>query len=149
MLSCFTRVWLFVTPWTIVRQAPPSMEFSRQEYWSGLLCPPPGNLTNLGIKPRSPALAGRFFTIWATREAHHTYNNPIYKIVIKQLRIILYSQVGKDFQKQEISLRIHDENAWWSDCIKPCNAGIISTICVTNEAVRSIKHNTCDKWSSK
>ena len=44
------------TPWTVAHQAPLSMGFSRQEYWSGLLCPPPGDLPNPGIKPRSPAL---------------------------------------------------------------------------------------------
>ena len=51
-LSC---VWLFVTPWTVAYQAPPSVEFSRQEYWSGLPFPSPGNLPNPGIEPRSPA----------------------------------------------------------------------------------------------
>ena len=52
-------------PWTIVHQAPWSMEFSRQEYWSGLLFPIPGDLPDPGIEPASPvspALAGRFFT---------------------------------------------------------------------------------------
>ena len=44
------------TPWTVVRQAPLSMGFFRQEYWSGLPCPPPGDLPNPGIEPRSPAL---------------------------------------------------------------------------------------------
>ena len=44
------------TPWTIVHQAPPSMGFSRQEYWSGLPFPSPGDLPNPGIEPRSPAL---------------------------------------------------------------------------------------------
>ena len=53
LLSC---VQLFVTPWTTVHQAPSSMEFSRQEYWSGLPFASPGYLPNLGIKPRSPAL---------------------------------------------------------------------------------------------
>ena len=47
---------LFVTPWTVAHQAPPTMGFSRQEYWSGLPFPSPGNLPDLGIKPRSPAL---------------------------------------------------------------------------------------------
>ena len=42
------------------------MEFSRQEYWSGLPCPSSGDLPHPGIEPRSPALAGRFFTVWAT-----------------------------------------------------------------------------------
>ena len=50
--------WLrfFVTLWTIARQAPLSIGFSRQEHWSGLPCPPPGDLPNSGIKPTSPAL---------------------------------------------------------------------------------------------
>ena len=54
------------TPWTVAHQAPLSMEFSRQEYWSGLPCSPPGDLPNPGIEttpPASPALAGRFFTV--------------------------------------------------------------------------------------
>ena len=62
----------FVTPWIISCQAPLSMGFSRQEYWSGLPCPPPGDLPDPGIKPvplASPALAGGFFTTSATWEA--------------------------------------------------------------------------------
>ena len=51
-----SHVWLFVTPWTVAHQVPPSMEFSRQEYWSRLPFPSPGDLPNPGIKPRSPAL---------------------------------------------------------------------------------------------
>ena len=50
------RVQLFATPWTIAYQAPLSMEFSRQEYWSGLPFPSPGDLPDPGIKPGSPAL---------------------------------------------------------------------------------------------
>ena len=52
-LSC---VRLFVTPWTVAHQVPPSMEFSRQEYWSGLLFPSSGNFSNPGIEPESTAL---------------------------------------------------------------------------------------------
>ena len=52
-LSC---VRLFVTPWTVAYQAPPSMGFSRQEYWIGLPFPSPGGLPNPGIEPGSPAL---------------------------------------------------------------------------------------------
>jgi len=51
-----------VSPGAIACQAPVSMEFSRQEYWSGLPFPPPGDLPDPGIKPTSPALTGRFFT---------------------------------------------------------------------------------------
>ena len=57
-------VSIFATPCTVARQALLSMGSSRQEYWSGLPCPPPGNLQNPGIKPSSlasPALAGGFF----------------------------------------------------------------------------------------
>ena len=51
-----SHVQLFATPWTVAYQAPPSMGFSRQEYWSGLLFPSPGDLPNPGIEPGSPAL---------------------------------------------------------------------------------------------
>ena len=54
MLSRFSRVRLFATPWTVAHQAPLSMGFSRQEYWSGLLCPPPGDLPDPWIEPASP-----------------------------------------------------------------------------------------------
>ena len=73
MLSCFSHVLLFVTAWTVAFQAPLTMDFSRQEYWSGLLCPPPEDLPNPGIKGgslTSPALTGRFFTTSTTWEAH-------------------------------------------------------------------------------
>ena len=53
LLSC---VRLFATPWTVAHQAPPSMESSRQEYWSGLPFPSPGYLPDPGIEPRSPVL---------------------------------------------------------------------------------------------
>ena len=65
MLSHFSAVQLFAALCTGARQAPLSSEFSRKEYWSGLPCPPLGDLPNPGIKPvslSSPALAGRFFT---------------------------------------------------------------------------------------
>ena len=69
MLSRFYRVQLFATPWTVACQAPLSVGFFRQEYWSGLPeycsvlpCPPPGDLSNPGMEPMcllSPALADR------------------------------------------------------------------------------------------
>ena len=57
-----TRVRFFVTPWTVARQAPLSMRFPRQEHWSGLPFPPPGDLPHPGIEVTLLALAGRFFT---------------------------------------------------------------------------------------
>ena len=71
VLSRFSHVRLFTTLWTEARQAPLPMGFSRHEYWSGLPCPPPGDLPYPGIKPmslKSPALAGGFFTTSATWE---------------------------------------------------------------------------------
>ena len=69
ILSRFSRVQLFVTLWTVAHQASLSMGFSRQEYWSGLPCPSPGDLPDTGIKPTSlmsSALADGFFTTSAT-----------------------------------------------------------------------------------
>ena len=57
-LSC---VRLFATPWTVAYKAPLSMEFSRQEYWSGLPLPSPGDLPDLGIEPGSPTLQADAF----------------------------------------------------------------------------------------
>ena len=56
-------VQLFATPWTVAHQAPPSMEFSRQEYWSGLPLPSPGDLPDSGIEPGSPVLQADTFTV--------------------------------------------------------------------------------------
>ena len=56
MLSCFSHVRLFVTLWTVACQTPLSVGFSMQEYWSGLPCPPPGDLSNPRIEPAAPSL---------------------------------------------------------------------------------------------
>ena len=64
-VCCVLRRSIFVILWTVVRQAPPSMEFSRQEYWIRLPFSPPGSLPNLRIEPTfpaSPELAGGFLT---------------------------------------------------------------------------------------
>ena len=55
LLNCFSHVQLFATPWTVAFQAPLSLGFSRQEYWNGLSCPPPGDFPNPGIETASPA----------------------------------------------------------------------------------------------
>ena len=64
-----SHVQLFVTSWTVACEAPLSMTYFQREYWTGLPFPPLGDLPNPGIKPVSPALAGRFFTTSATWEA--------------------------------------------------------------------------------
>ena len=56
MVKSLSHIWLFKTPLIVAFQVPLPMEFSRQEYWSGLPCPPPGDLPNPGTEPSSPAL---------------------------------------------------------------------------------------------
>ena len=75
-LSC---VRLFAISWTVTHEAPLSMKFSRQEYWSGYSFPSPG------IQPRSPALQTGSFTIWATKEDPWNYMN-LYKISLKNIK---------------------------------------------------------------
>ena len=86
--SHFSHVQLFAILWTVTCQAPLSMGFSRQEYWSGLPCPPPGDLSKPGIKPRSPvspAFVG-FFTTNATWEApSRTLASCFIKLPLKSL----------------------------------------------------------------
>ena len=62
VLSHFSRVQHFAALWAVALQAPLSVGFSRQEYWTGLPCPLPGDLPDPGIKPESPSLTGEFFT---------------------------------------------------------------------------------------
>ena len=97
VLSHFSRVQLFAIPWTAAHQVPLSMEFSRQEYCSGLPFPSLGNVPDSGIKSLSlvsPALADQFFTSWATREAQpqKAYSNTC-KVFLLTLKV---GQVTKD-----------------------------------------------------
>ena len=94
LLSCFNRIQLFLTLWTVVHHVPLSMGFSRQEYWSGLPFPSPEDLSNPGIEPvslTSPALALaiRFFTISATLEARWMYNTHTHT----HTHIYIYSRI--------------------------------------------------------
>ena len=73
MPSCFSHVWVFATLWTVACQASLSLGFCRQEYWSGLPCPPPGDLPDPGTELASitsPALARGFFTTNTTWQAY-------------------------------------------------------------------------------
>ena len=119
MLSHFSHVWLFVTLWTAACQAPLSMGFSRQEYWSGLPCPPPGYLPNPGIEPTSlmsPALAGRFFTTSTTWEALcWMYYPQIYRL------LHLGSQL---FQSSELWLQDNRKCHWVEAGIDPFGSNV-------------------------
>jgi len=82
MLSHFSRVQLFATLWTVACQASVSLGFSRQEYWSGLPCPPPRDRPDPRIEPTSltsPALAVRFFNTRATWEPPSHQLRPPFK----------------------------------------------------------------------
>ena len=85
----FSCVWLFVTLWTLAYQAPLSMVFSMQAYWSGLPFPPPEDLPDPGIT--SPALAGRFFTTIASWEQNKFV---VWAIALSSYKHILISIVG-------------------------------------------------------
>ena len=74
-LSRFSYVRLCATLWTVAHQAPLSIGFSRQEYWSGLPCPPSGDLPNPGIELVSLALTGRFFITRVTWACVHKYTD--------------------------------------------------------------------------
>ena len=75
-----SRVWLLVTPCTVARQAPLSMGFSRQEYWSGLPFPSPGDFPDPGIKPRSPALQADALPSEPLLPCYHKHSLPAPKI---------------------------------------------------------------------
>ena len=77
VVSHFSRVQPFATPWTVAHQTSLSMGFPRQEYGSGLPFPPPGNLPDPRIEPGSPALAGRFFTTAPSGEPSCDCTDPI------------------------------------------------------------------------
>ena len=89
-ISCFSHVHHFVILWIVAHQAPLSMGFSRQEYCSGLPFPSPGDLSDPGIEPRSPALqadsciVGRFFTNWIMTEAQ------------RDRKVLVFQEWGED-----------------------------------------------------
>ena len=78
-MKSLSDVQLFLTPWTVAHEAPPSMEFSSQEYWSGFPFPSPGDLLDPGIEPRSPTL-----------QAEALPSEPPGNLYIKNFFFILY-----------------------------------------------------------
>ena len=86
-----SSVQLFATPWTVAHQAPLSLGFSRQEYWSGLPFPPPGDLPDPGIEPQyltSLTLAGKFFTTSFNLLTYYYFKCP-QKILLSTFNIVL------------------------------------------------------------
>ena len=88
MLSQFSRARLSATPWTVACPAALSVEFSRQEYWGGVPCPPPGDLPDPGVKLlslTSPALADGVFTTRATWEVQASLKLPLSRVSLLAL----------------------------------------------------------------
>ena len=73
-VKSLSRVPLFATPWTVAYQSPLSMGFFRQEYWSGLPFPSPGDLSSPGIEPGFPSIGGRRFNLWANEAVGNNSN---------------------------------------------------------------------------
>ena len=92
-LKSLSRVQLFATPWTVAYQAPPSMGFSRQEYWSELPFPSPGDLPNPGIEPRSPAFQADALTSEPPGKPLLTYN--IVLVLDMQRKHLMYVYIAK------------------------------------------------------
>ena len=124
LLNLFTQVELlshvrlFATPWTVAHQAPPSMEFTRQEYWSGLPFPSPGDLPDPGIKP--PLLSStRVLYHWAARAACEsamcTYTPSLWGLPVTPLHTTLnkysypYSVSSSGVGSEDIAV---NEQAW-------------------------------------
>ena len=107
MLNHFSHVWLFGTPWIVAYQAPLCIGFSKQEYWSGLPCPPPGDLPNSKtelLSPVSPALAGGFFTSEPPGpvqiKSFWVHSNTVYMCVPHR-----WVHCGKDKVSAQVSVR--------------------------------------------
>ena len=104
-ICTLSHVQLFVTPWTVARQAPLSKGFPRQEYWKRLPFPPPGELPDPGIKPASlmsPALAGRFFTNYYIQPQIPILQRLAEKIKERTLPISCFAlEVNRNQQKEK------------------------------------------------
>ena len=120
MRACvLSHVQLSVTPWTVACQALLSMGFSRQEYWSGLRCPPPGDLPNTGIKPvslPSPALAHRFFYHWRHPGRTSDWIDCAYRKISK---ILTHSSFMREAYLKSGHMEIH-WTGWWIVMITTC-----------------------------
>ena len=107
-------VQFFVTPWTVARQAPLSMEFSRQEYWSGLPCPSLGDLPHPGIKPGSPALQADSLPSEPPRKPVIYNGRKLISSGEKVTLYIFYQLYNHSFTKHECSQEQYQfENQKW------------------------------------
>ena len=97
-VKSLSHVILFVTPWTVTHQAPPSMEFSRQEYWSGLPLPSPGDLPNPGVEPESSALQADSYCL--------SQGSPVNPMQLAKKLLVLLN-INKNVFKWKETYRLH------------------------------------------
>ena len=119
---CYTlnHIRLLVTSWTVACQVPLSMDFSRQEYWSGLLFPSPGALPNSGIKPRSPALQAELYRL--SHQGSHTYIwEVIYIYTYVHTKVIFIISVPNLERKKKVKLNSFD-------CLSPLVTNLMVSI---------------------
>ena len=124
---CVSHFRLFETPWTVAHQASLSMGFSRQEYWSGLLFPPPGDLPDPGIEPTSPLSPGGFFTTeppggdFSPGQCAHTFSRSVWGT----LRGVLHSpcrDLLQQFSKAPSPWRPRGRLLYSLPPCRPCSA---------------------------
>ena len=117
VLSHFSSIWLFVTLCTVACQSPLSIGFSRQGYWSGLPFPPPGDLPYPGIKPVSPAFAGRFFitgSIWGICKIKSQWDIASHLLEWPSSKSLQTINAGKGMEKREHSCTVGGNVNWYS-----------------------------------
>ena len=111
VLSCFSHVWLFVTPWTVAHQAPLSMGFSRQEYWSGWPSLPAGDFPNPGIESMSlmsPPLAGGCLTNCAAWEAQAEDHLQIKSLRVREVKWLAQGQTTNKHWNWDLKTSLSD-----------------------------------------
>ena len=107
-VKSLSRGQLFVTPWTATHQAPLSMEFSRQEYWSGLSFPSPGDLPNPGIEPGSPTLQADALSSEPQGKPILGFTGELFHFVIFLFLVVAFS-----FPPSEVPLAFVVKLIWW------------------------------------
>ena len=149
-VKLLSRIRLFATPWIVAYQASLYMGFSRQGYWSGLPFPSPGDLPDPGMEPGSPDIAGRWFTLWASREAQYM---GIYIYARTKTKTKIYS-VTLTKTKGKLMGSMGSANNWNTSSNKaqqPQGKHNITSYVIYNDQHRiknyETKQEKCDPWS--
>ena len=138
MLRCFSHVQYFATPWTLAHQASLSLGFSRQEYWSGLPCPPPGDLPDLGTEPRP-------LTLQADSSSSEPPTHPHQSLVCFWCKECLQSPAHQPWHSLLFAIKVVSvlEKLWSSGYVSlsaPCVSCIYQNGTLTNNSPPSPLH---------